>query len=111
LCGHATLAAAFVLFYHENYKQDKIQFYSPRSGELTITKNGELLTLNFPKDTIEEVEIFDALNHCFNIKPSLAYKGKTDYLLLFKNEDEIKKLIPKVNVISQLPAHGVIVSA
>ena len=33
LCGHATLAAAFVLFNHENHKEDLIHFYSPRSGE------------------------------------------------------------------------------
>jgi len=111
LCGHATLAAAFVLFNHENHADNIIEFYSPRSGELTVSKNGNLLTLNFPVDTIEEVEISETLNNCFNIKPTVALKGKTDYLLLFKNEDEIKNLIPNLNMISQLNARGVIVSA
>src|SRR5688572_9963513 len=45
LCGHATLAAAYVLFNHENYTDSTIHFYSPRSGALTVTKKGELLTL------------------------------------------------------------------
>src|SRR4051812_34061909 len=44
LCGHATLAAAFVLFNLENHHEDIIHFHSHRSGALTVTKKGELLT-------------------------------------------------------------------
>ncbi len=39
LCGHATLAAAFVLFYHENHSSNVIHFYSPKSGELIVRKD------------------------------------------------------------------------
>src|SRR5688572_27528375 len=41
LCGHATLASAFVLFNYENHNGNTIHFYSARSGLLTVTKNGD----------------------------------------------------------------------
>lgn len=111
LCGHATLAAAFVLFNHENYKENTIHFYSPRSGMLTVTKKGELLTLNFPADIFEQVELSDEIRACFNIKPQSAFKGKTDYLLVFDKEDEIRNLNPVLSAISKLNGRGVIVTA
>jgi NTP pyrophosphatase (non-canonical NTP hydrolase) len=47
LCGHATLASAFVLHQYEGYTGDTIRFHS-RSGLLTVTRNGDLLSLCFP---------------------------------------------------------------
>lgn len=111
LCGHATLATAFVLFNHENHTGNTIRFYSPRSGALTVTKNEELLTLNFPTDTIEAIALSAEIRDCFSIKPKLAFKGKTDYLLVFENEKEIRDLIPDPDKISNLKVRGVIVTA
>jgi PhzF family phenazine biosynthesis protein len=111
LCGHATLATAFVLFNHENHTGNTIDFYSPRSGILTVTKEGELLTLNFPTDQLEAIQLTDQLISGFNIKAQLAFKGKTDYMLVYDNEEEIKKIIPSFDVISELEARGIIVTA
>lgn len=111
LCGHATLAAAFVLFNHENHQGNSIHFQSPRSGKLTVTKNEELLTLNFPTDQVEEVALTEEITHCFSIKPHAAFKGKTDYLLVFDSEEEIKNIIPNLATISKLIGRGVIVTA
>jgi len=111
LCGHATLAAAFVLFNHENHNDNIIHFYSPRSGALTVTKKGELLVLDFPTDAFEQIKLSDEITSCFDIKPKLAFKGKTDYLLVFDNEDEIRKVVPEFEVISRLKARGVIITA
>jgi PhzF family phenazine biosynthesis protein len=111
LCGHATLAAAFVLFNLENHSGDVINFYSHRSGLLSVTKQGDFLTLNFPADVYEKIELSDELNDCFNIKPQSAFKGKTDYLLIFNEEEEIQNLIPEYDNISKLTARGVIVTA
>jgi PhzF family phenazine biosynthesis protein len=47
LCGHATLAAAHVLFHHKDFKGETIQFMS-RSGALAVTRKNVLLTLDFP---------------------------------------------------------------
>src|SRR3546814_12216983 len=108
LCGHATLAAAFVLFNHENYNENIIRFYSPRSGELTVKKKGELLVLNFPTDVFEQVMLSDEITNGFNIKPKLAFKGKTDYLLVFDSEDEIRNIVPEFEALSRLKARGII---
>ncbi len=111
LCGHATLAAAYVLFNCENHNEPVIHFYSPRSGALTVTKKEELLTLNFPTDVFEEVELSVELSNCFNIKPGSAFKGKTDYMLVFATEEEVKTAIPSFDNISILGGRGVIITA
>ena len=68
LCGHATLASAHVLFSHENHESDIIQFES-RSGILTVDKKGDLLTLDFPADKAEEIEITKDILDAFAEKP------------------------------------------
>jgi PhzF family phenazine biosynthesis protein len=111
LCGHATLAAAFVLFNYENLNDNLIHFHSHRSGDLTVTKEGDLLSLNFPADTLKPVQLTNQIFAAFDIKPQLAFKGKTDYLFLFKNEEEIINLKPSFETILKLDARGVIVTA
>ncbi len=110
LCGHATLASAVVLFNHEGYEGNQITFNS-RSGPLTVTKDSDLLTLNFPTDTISEIDLSPELTNPFDIKPVKALKGKTDYMLVFESESVIKKLQPDLRQIAKLKARGVIVTA
>jgi len=111
LCGHATLATAFVLFHHEHHKGDRIRFQSSRSGLLTVTMEADLLTLNFPADTFREIELTNELRSCFDVVPTLACKGRTDYLLVFANEEEVRMLKPALSKISELEGRGVIVTA
>ena len=111
LCGHATLATAFVLFHHENHSGNNIEFYSLRSGSLTVTKSEDLLTLNFPTDSFEEVMITDAMKAGLNATPKAAFKGKSDLLVVFENEDEILDLKPAFDRLAQLNARGIIVTA
>ncbi len=111
LCGHATLASAAVLFNFENYSGDKITFFSPRSGILTVTKDGDMLTLDFPADKFDRVELSPQLIDCFNSQPIEAYKGKTDYMLVFCSEEEIRKIVPHLLAISWLKVRGVIITA
>ena len=110
LCGHATLATAFVLFNHENYVGDKIIFNS-RSGPLTVTKAGEVLTLNFPVDTLVEVPAIPVLEQGLGAKPLKTFKGKTDYMLVFENEYLIKNMNPDFKLIGTVDARGIIVTA
>ena len=62
LCGHATLASAYVLFFIENYKEDTI-FFKATKHELTVTKKGSLINLNFPKNLVDEIAITLSLIH------------------------------------------------
>ena len=62
LCGHATLATAYVMYTQLGYKYDTIRFQS-RSGLLTVSKNGDWLTLDFPADAYHSIDISDDLKN------------------------------------------------
>jgi PhzF family phenazine biosynthesis protein len=111
LCGHATLAAAFVLFNYEDHDSDLINFYSHRSGMLTVTRNEDLLTLNFPTDDIHQIELPAEVKNAFNFTPLECHKGNTDYMIIFNNETEIRDLSPDLTSLKKLDARGVIVTA
>jgi len=111
LCGHATLAAAFVLFNYENHSDNLIEFFSPRSGKLTVTKEADLLSLNFPVDVFEAIPLTSQITDGLNIKPIQAFKGKSDYMFLFNNEKEILNLEPNFEKLSKLQVRGIIVTA
>jgi len=111
LCGHATLAAAFVLFNYENHNDNHITFFSPRSGKLTVTKEADLLSLNFPVDVLEAIPLTSQITDGLNIKPIQAFKGKSDYMFLFNNEEEILNLEPNFEKLSKLQVRGIIVTA
>ncbi len=111
LCGHATLATAHVLYHHEQYAGNEIIFRSPRSGALKVYRYENLLTLDFPTDTLNKIQWFNEMNAGFNLIPLEGYKGKTDYLLVFENEDQIKNIQPNYPVITTWKVRGVIVTA
>lgn len=112
LCGHATLAAAFVIFNFENFEGDKIEFFSPRSGTLTVTKEEDFLTMNFPADQFSEVEITSEMLHAFDDQPRNALSGKTDLMLVFEEEKEIRNLKPDFNILEHMTGYrGVICTA
>ncbi|ERM83294.1 hypothetical protein P872_16580 [Rhodonellum psychrophilum GCM71 = DSM 17998] len=111
LCGHATLAAAHVLFQHEGFQGDEIEFMSPRSGPLHVRKKNDVLQLDFPADDFSEVVLVESLHMGFQPKPIAAFKGKTDYLLLFENESQIQNLKFDIPSIAKVKARGIIVTA
>ncbi len=110
LCGHATLASAHVLFTHLNYSDKEIHFQS-NSGLLTVKKEGRLLILNFPADPCSEVALPETLKKAFNHRPLNCFKGKTDYLLLFENQEQIEQLRPDFPTILEAGVRGVIATA
>jgi PhzF family phenazine biosynthesis protein len=110
LCGHATLAAAYVLYNYLNYKAENVVFQS-RSGNLSVRKSDDYFVLNFPSDKISNVDLTDELTSPFDIKPIDAFKGKTDYMLIFENEDIISKMTPDLSFLAKIRARGIIVTA
>ena len=113
LCGHATLAAAFVLFNIHNYPDFLIRFHSPRSGFLAVEKKDDMFYLDFQTDKIEELpeEQSTIIERCIETKPVELYKGKTDYMVVIENENLLQSLHPDLNEISKLNARGLIVTA
>lgn len=110
LCGHATLASAFVELNLKNKSQNEIIFNS-KSGKLKVSKNDDYLTLNFPTDSIKEIELTKQLCTPFTKKPIKAFRGASDILIQFESENDIKKMTPDLNLISKINCRGVIVTA
>ena len=112
LCGHATLASAYVLFQHYEKEARLISFFSPKSGLLSVEKaeNG-YLTLDFPADPPSEVVPLKTLEEALGMSPVKTLKGKTDYLLIYKNQQEIENISPDFFLLNKVEARGVIVSA
>jgi PhzF family phenazine biosynthesis protein len=110
LCGHATLAAAHVLFIHKGYSDDTVTF-SSKSGPLHVRQEGEVLYLNFPADTIRAVGPTDDLISALGVDPIGTYRGRDDYLAIFDSEDTVFSLCPNLALLSEIPSRGVIVSA
>lgn len=112
LCGHATMAAAHVLFNHKGYKEDTITFMSPRSGELKVTKTADGLTLDFPVDELKPVNITKEMFQCFQALPIEAYRGKTDYMFVFPDESDIINIqVDLTEIAKYTDARGIIVTA
>jgi PhzF family phenazine biosynthesis protein len=112
LCGHATLATAFVLFNYYGFKENTLRFISPRSGELLVTQSSNgTMTMDFPTDDVAPVASQPNINEAIGKIPLEAFKGKTDYMLIYDEQETIETIRPNFHLLDQLDCRGVIVSA
>ncbi|WP_326826192.1 PhzF family phenazine biosynthesis protein [Streptosporangium sp. NBC_01756] len=110
LCGHATLAAAHVL-YSTGSAPETLEF-STKSGILTVTRDGTgLITMNFPAGTLEEVSPPDGLTEALGVDPLWVGKNVWDYLLEVESEETVLGLSPDFLALEKVDARGVIVTA
>jgi PhzF family phenazine biosynthesis protein len=114
LCGHATLAAAHVLFEHQGVAGSLLSFES-RSGMLRVHKIDDGLWLDFPTDRfVRENTTPEELIKGLGIEPRELYRGRDDYLAILDSEDFIQDLSldqAALTTLARLPVRGVIVSA
>lgn len=111
LCGHATLASAYVLFNELGFSGDQINFISHLSGPLSVTKNGSILALNFPVDSLTELPLKPEFAAGLSKGPRVVFKGKTDYLFVYDTEAEILALQPDFVALKAHAVRGIIVTA
>jgi len=110
LCGHATLASAFVIFNFIDKDAREIKFLS-KSGELFVERDGGLLTLNFPSNKPHPTKITDAIRNCFDNDPIEVLENGFFILIVFDSEDYIRSVQPNFELIKQIHPHAVIISA
>ena len=101
LCGHATLATAFVLFNHLNYTENTITFFT-KSGKLTVRKNDDVLTLNFPAISLEKISRTQDVADAIGMKPIEVLGGKDILMAIFNEEVKIANLQPDFEKIKKL---------
>jgi PhzF family phenazine biosynthesis protein len=112
LCGHATLASAYVIFNELDFRTNQVHFLSRFSGDLWVTKNEWHYELNLPLDEISEVKNYtNNLWTALGKKPDAVYKGKSDYLFIYQTPQDIKQLNPDFKALKSIDARGVIVTA
>ena len=103
LCGHATLASALVI------GKPEVRFMT-KSGELIVTRNGDLFTMNFPSRPPEPVPANPGLITAVGGNPSELLAAR-DYFLVYGSEDEVLALKPDMAVLCGIDRFAVIVTA
>jgi predicted PhzF superfamily epimerase YddE/YHI9 len=109
LCGHATLAAAHVLFRHHFPDRDRIVFRT-RSGDLAVARSGDLLVLDFPARPGRRIPVDAALVDALGARPMEAYLAR-DLLAVFETEQEVRAFQPDFQRIASLDALALIITA
>ncbi|MDQ3180493.1 MAG: PhzF family phenazine biosynthesis protein [Acidobacteriota bacterium] len=112
LCGHATLASAFVIFNFLGETESVINLHSHRSGNLSVEKQGDVLILDFPKYDLTETVILKDLTEAVGKMPKQVWETQGNMtMLLFETEDDILNLKPDMSALSRQPYDEVIVTA
>jgi len=109
LCGHATLAAAYVLARHRGHAAEPIVFNS-RSGPLPVRFAGNTIVLDFPARPAARCEVPAALREGLGVNPVEVLKSR-DYLVVLEDETTVRALEPDFALLAQVDCLGVIVTA
>ena len=100
LCGHATLATAYIIFRFIEPDMEKICF-DTLGGLLTVTKENEMLTMDFPAFHLNPIAITDTVVEAIGVRPTEAYVGD-DTVLVLENEEQVRNVIPNQMMIRKL---------
>ncbi len=100
LCGHATLASAFVVFKHLRPSAERVRFHT-QSGVLTVTRHGERMAMNFPSRPGERIEASAALVCGLRRQPLEVYRAR-DLLCVFETEADVAGLVPDMHALAEV---------
>jgi len=109
LCGHATLASAFVIFHRLEPGREEIVF-DTRSGELRVRREGDLLCMDFPARPPVPCGTPAGLAEGLGKTPESVWSSR-DLLAVFGSEKEVRELAPRMEILRRLDAFAVIASA
>ena len=101
LCGHATLATSWVLTNFVTPSVDCLQFIT-RSGLLTVTKEANRLTMNFPAFALKPAPVTDDLIDALGTRPVEAWLGD-DLVCILESETDVRRLTPNLSKVKALP--------
>ncbi|MHC4947879.1 MAG: PhzF family phenazine biosynthesis protein [Planctomycetota bacterium] len=107
LCGHATLATAFVLL--EETGRDRVEF-DTRSGRLLVERRDDRLVLDLPARPSAPIEAPPALAAALGRPPREVLRS-VDVLAVYDDEDDVRAVTPDFRALAPLPTDGVIVTA
>jgi len=111
LCGHATLATAHVLFTQLNYTSDKIHFHTLKAGTLTVSKENDLYTLDFPARLPLACDVPAGLVEALGGPKPVEILRSRDYFIVYETEEDVRSLKPDFSVLKQIDSVGFVVTA
>jgi PhzF family phenazine biosynthesis protein len=111
LCGHATLAAAHVLWEEGWLEHRKVARFSTLSGELTAAPLGRVIELDFPSRPPSEVEAPAGLVDALGVTPSWIGRDLDDYVVLLADEAAVVACAPDFGSLRAVETRGVIITA
>lgn len=101
LCGHATLASAYVLFEFVNKKVSSLRF-TTQSGILEVTKNHNLLEMDFPSRPPRPIPVIDTMQRALNIPVQEAHLSR-DMILVLPSEKHVAEAEPDLDIVAKIP--------
>lgn len=111
LCGHATLATAFVMFECQSYGRDIIKFITRQSGTLTVKREGGMIAMNFPALPAIEVGVPAGLADAMGGIEPVALLRAVKNMAVLKDEDAVRAVVPNLDFIEAMEGDGLIVTA
>ena len=100
LCGHATLASAYVITHF--YEQElKVVLFDTLSGRLTAERKGDLFSMNFPSFELKTIPVNETIIKALGAEPKEVYIG-ADTVCVFENEEQVLSVRPDLNLVRQL---------
>ncbi len=109
LCGHATLASAFVILNDLTPGERSVSFET-KSGTLTVTREGDLYSMDFPSRPPQECDVYPGLVPALGGRPEKVL-ASADYLVVYGSEEEVRALRPKMDGLMEVDRFAVIVTA
>ena len=110
LCGHATLASAYVVFEHLDKQAQEVHF-DTRSGRLSVTRGSDgMLAMDFPVQPGEPIEVSQEIISGLGAEPSYLFGGE-DFMAVFERESQIRAIEPDHAVLKKFERRGVIITA
>ncbi|WP_076420158.1 PhzF family phenazine biosynthesis protein [Colwellia sp. UCD-KL20] len=111
LCGHATLATAYVLYEYLGFTKPEVTFLT-KSGELTVSKNIKGFSMDFPASMPHTIEAPQALLQGLGstVLPKQVMAA-FDYVVVLNSEEEVRSLTPDFAKWLELDLRGVVITA
>ncbi len=110
LCGHATLASAYVIFNVLAPDRQRVVFRTEKAGDLAVTREGELLALDFPAWPPAPCAEPPGLGKALGREPT-ALLAARDYLAVYDDPDDVAALAPDFAALAALDRFAVIATA
>ncbi len=110
LCGHATLAAAHILWQEGLLAPEETAIFHTKSGVLRGSKRGDWIELDFPIEPAVTAEPPEQLLAALGVLPTYVGRNRFDYIVELGSEEELQQLNPDLALLADLPVRGVIVT-